>query len=139
MVLAAVFAVGEIFTAGFFVLWFAVGAAAAGVLALLGLGAGWQLATFAILSLVLFAASRRFAERWTHKQPSGVGADRFVGGKGVVLEEIDNLKGTGRVRMEREEWRADSETEEVIPPGKAVEIVGVNGTHLMVKISREEE
>ena len=38
MILAALFVVGEIFTAGFFLLWFGIGAAVSGVIALLGLG-----------------------------------------------------------------------------------------------------
>ena len=139
MVVAAVFAVGEIFTAGFFLLWFAIGAAVAGILTLLGFGMGWQLATFAIVSGALFAASRRFAERWTQKQPSGVGADRFIGKTGVVLAQIDNLKATGRIRVERDEWRAESDTGEVIPPGNVVEVVRVEGTRMVVRISTEEE
>ena len=138
MVLAAVFAVGEMFTAGFFLLWFGIGAAAAGILTLLGFGAGWQLITFAVLPLVLFAVSRRFAERWTAQQPSGVGADRFVGRKGVVLEEVDNLKGTGRVRVEREEWRADSAAGDIIPVGTTVEVVRIDGTHVVVEVLKEE-
>lgn len=139
MVLAAVFAIGEIFTAGFFLLWFGIGAAVAGVLTLLGLGAAWQLIVFAVLSGVLFAVSRRFAERWTQKQPSGVGADRFIGKTGVVLEEIDNLKATGRIRVERDEWRAESDTGEVIPPGNVVEVVRVEGTRMVVRILTEEK
>ena len=138
MVLAAVFAVGEMFTAGFFLLWFGIGAAAAGILTLLGFGAGWQLITFAVLSLVLFAVSRRFAERWTAQQPAGIGADRFVGRRGVALEEIDNIRGTGRVRVERDEWRADSATGEVIPVGTTVEVVRIDGTHVVVEVLKEE-
>lgn len=55
MLLAAIFIIGEIFTAGFFVLWFGIGAAAAGIMALLGLGAGWQLEIFVVVSGVLIA------------------------------------------------------------------------------------
>ena len=88
MIIAAIFVVGEIFTAGFFLLWFGVGAVVAGVLALLGLSFGWQLASFAVVSLVLFVMSRRFAERFSKKQPPGIGADRFIGKQGIVLEDI---------------------------------------------------
>lgn len=137
MIIAAFFIVAEIFTAGFFLLWFGVGAGVAGVLALLGLGAGWQWGSFLVLSGVLFAVSRRFAERFTQEQPPGIGADRFVGKKGVVLEEIDNIKDTGRVRIDKEEWRADSDTGETIPVGKSIEVTGIDGTHLMVKVLEE--
>ena len=87
MIISAFFVVGEIFTQGFFLLWFGVGAAVAGVLALLGVSFGWQLAAFVVVSLALFASSRRFAERFSKKQPPGIGADRFIGKQGIVLED----------------------------------------------------
>ena len=139
MALAAVFVVGEMFTAGFFLLWFGVGAAVAGILALLGLSFPWQLAAFVVVSGVMLAASRRFADRFSKKQPPGIGADRFIGLTGLVLEEIDNASNTGQVRLQKEEWRADSETGEVIPVGARVEVVRLDGTHLVVKRIEEKE
>jgi membrane protein implicated in regulation of membrane protease activity len=134
--IAAFFVVAEIFHMGFFLLWFGVGAAVAGILSLLGFGMGWQLLSFIVVSAVLFAVSRRFAERFTKKQPPGIGADRFIDKKGVVIEEINNLKNTGRVRIGKDEWRADSDTGEVISPGQTVEVIKVEGTHLIVKVSK---
>ena len=139
MALAAVFVVGEMFTAGFFLLWFGVGAAVAGVLALLGLSFPWQLGAFVVVSGVMLAVSRRFADRFSKKQPPGIGADRFIGLKGLVLEEIDNTTNTGRVRLQKEEWRADSDGDEVIPVGARVEVVRLDGTHLVVKRIKEKE
>ncbi len=139
MALAAVFVVGEMFTAGFFLLWFGVGAAAAGLLALLGLSFPWQLGAFVVVSGVLLAVSRRFADRFSKKQPPGIGADRFIGLKGLVLEEIDNANNTGRVRLQKEEWRADSDGDVVIPVGARVEVVRLDGTHLVVKRIEEKE
>ncbi|KPJ59190.1 MAG: hypothetical protein AMJ46_12210 [Latescibacteria bacterium DG_63] len=138
MALAAVFIVGEIFTAGFFLLWFGVGAAVAGVLAIVGFSPGWQWASFVVVSGLLFLVSRRFAERFSKAQPPGVGADRFIGKSGIVLEEIDNTKNTGRVRIDKDEWRADSEGTVAIPEGKRVEVTRLEGTHLVVKILEEE-
>jgi membrane protein implicated in regulation of membrane protease activity len=139
LIIAALFIVGEIFTAGFFLFCFGIGAAVAGVLALLGAGFGWQLAAFVVVSGVLFASSRRLAERFSKKQPPGIGADRFIGKRGVVLEEIDNSLNTGRVRLDKEEWRADSLTDSTIPEGKRVEVVRLDGTHLVVKVIEEDE
>lgn len=138
MALAAIFAVGEIFTEGFFLLWFAIGAAVAGVLAILGLGGVWQWAAFVVISGVLLAVSRRFAERFTSKQPPGIGADRLIGKRGLVLEEVDEDKNTGRARIDKEEWRADSATGETIPVGTRIEVVRLEGTHLVVRPLREE-
>jgi membrane protein implicated in regulation of membrane protease activity len=136
-VFAAIFIVGEILTAGFFLLWFCIGAAVAGIFAILGFNAGWQWGAFIVVSGILFAISRRFAERFTKKQPPGIGADRFIGEVGVVLEEIDNIKNTGRVRIEKEEWRADSDSGKIIKEGEKVKVVRMDGTHVVVKIIEE--
>lgn len=134
MILAAIFVIGEIFTAGFFIMWFGIAAAAAGLGALLGLSMEWQLAIFVLVSLFLVLISRTFANKITKTQPAGIGADRFIGKKAIVLQEINNDKGTGRVRMDREEWRAESESGDIIPVDSHVETVQIEGTHLIVKL-----
>ena len=137
MALAVIFIIGEIFTAGFFILWFGIGAAAAGVLALLDFGPGWQWGTFLFVSGALFAVSRKFADRVTKEQPHGIGADRFFANDGIVLEEIDNTKNTGRVRLGKEEWQADSKSGDVIAAGEKVKVIKVDGTHLIVQALAE--
>lgn len=139
LILAAIFIIAEIFTAGFFIFWFGIGAALAGILALLGVGVLWQWLSFVIVTAVLVIISRRFAERFTKQQPPGIGADRFIGKKGVVLEDINNLENTGRVRIDKDEWRADSETEVAIKKGSKVVVTRVDGTHLVVKILEGDE
>lgn len=138
-IVAAILAISEIFTAGFFLLCFGIGAAVAGLLALFKAGYVWQWAAFIIVSFVLFAFSRRLAEKWTKKQPPGIGADRLIGKTGIVLEEIDNIKNTGRMRLDKEEWRADSNTGKNIPIGESVTVVKIEGTHLVVEPLKKEE
>lgn len=133
LAVAAILAISEILTEGFFLAWFAIGAAVACVAALFGLSVAWQWGLFLVVSGVLVLFSRRFAERFTGKQPPGIGADRYVGKIGVVLEEVDNLKNVGRVRIDKEEWRADSSTDDIIPVGIRVKVVGLDGTHLVVE------
>jgi membrane protein implicated in regulation of membrane protease activity len=133
MIFAAACIIGEIFTAGFFLFWFGLGALVAGILALIGLSAGFQWGVFIVLSGVLFAVSRRFADRITKKQPPGIGADRTIGKEGLVLQKIDTVDNSGLVRLDKEEWRADSESGEVIPKGKRVVVVRLDGSHLVVK------
>jgi membrane protein implicated in regulation of membrane protease activity len=138
MGLAALFIIGEIFTAGFFLLWFGIGAAVAGVLALLGAGAIWQWVAFVVVSGVLYLGSRRFAERVTRQQPPGIGADRYLQQHGIVLDEVNRVKHTGRVRLGGDEWRAESAGGEIIPAGAAVTVVKVDGTNLVVSPNKEE-
>jgi membrane protein implicated in regulation of membrane protease activity len=138
MALAAVLVIGEIFTEGFFLLWFGVAAVLAGVLAIFDVGPVWQWAVFVVASAVLFAVSRRFADRFTHKQPPGIGADRLIGRLGVVLADIDNLENVGKVRIDKEEWRAESDDNSRITAGTRVEVIRLDGTHAVVRALKEE-
>ena len=137
--LAVLLVVLEIFTAGFVLFWFGIGAAVAGVLALLKFSFIWQILAFVVVSGALVPFSRRFAEKVTGQQPPGIGADRLIDKKGIVIEEIDNLKPTGRVRVDRDEWRADSADNTVIPEGTKINVVRVEGTRLIVEKIAEEE
>jgi len=136
-IFAAVFIIGEIFTAGFFLACFGVGAIVAGVLALIGANAIWQWVGFVVISGILFAVSRRFAEKFSKKQPPGIGADRLISKEGIVLEEIDNMENAGSVRIDKEIWRADSENGEIIKKGDRVIVIKLDGTHVVVKIKEE--
>ena len=132
MVMAALFVVGEIFTGGFFILWFGIGATVAGVLALLGLNALWQWGAFVVVSASLIPLSRKFAQAVTDEQPEGIGADRNIGKQAVVIEEIDNDSGSGQVRIDGEQWRAKSVTGEKIAEDAKVTVTAQEGTHLLV-------
>ena len=114
IILAAIFIIGEIFTTGFFLLWFGMGAGVAALLCWLGVSSVWQWGAFGATSLVLFFLSRPFAERISKKQPPGIGADRFVDKDGVVVADVSVIDNTGMVRVEREEWRAITDTGSVI-------------------------
>ncbi len=137
MILGAILLIGEMLTVGFFLLWFSVGAFLAGAIALLGLSRFWQLLVFVVVSGVLFAISRKFAEKVTSSQPLGIGANRILGKEGIVLEEINNSQNTGKVRIDQDEWRADSDDGSIIPPGKRVKIIRVKGAHLVVEVIKE--
>lgn len=137
--MAAILLIAEIFTAGFFLIWFSIGAAGAGILAMLGVGTTAQLIVFILLSGILFVFGRRFAERVTAKQPPGIGADRFIGQNGYVIEEIDNIAGKGRVKAGPDEWRAMSENGEKIGVNTIIEIIKVDGTKAIVKSVKKEE
>ena len=131
---AVVLAIGELFTAGFFLLPFAVGAAAAAVLAFLDVSVPIQLVTFVVISVVFLAVLQRFARKEQDDSVAArAGANRFVGRLAVVIEPVKYLETTGMVRMGTEEWRAAVDSDIVIPKGARVEIVEVRGTRLVVK------
>jgi membrane protein implicated in regulation of membrane protease activity len=130
---AVVFLVGEIIVAGtFFFLPFAIGAAAATVMAFAGgsVAAGW--AVFVGVSAASYAALFRLRHRLDAQIPAAaVGATRWVGKQGVVVRDIPP-GDIGMVRLEREEWRAESATGDAIPEGTPVRVDRVDGTRLIV-------
>lgn len=131
--LAAILIVAEMFTAGFFLLPFGIGAAGAAGLNLARFGIGWQWAGFLAISAVLLFSLRRFADRVTHEPPERMGADRLIGKNGTVIEAVEPGDGGGRVRIEREEWRADALGEATLPVGARVTVERIVGTHLVVR------
>jgi membrane protein implicated in regulation of membrane protease activity len=131
--IAAVFTVAEIFTAGFFLFPFAVGAGLAAVLNFLGLPSWLQWICFLALSGVLVLASRRLADRFSHEPPEKVGADRLIGQVGLVLEPIDHITDSGRVRIKKDEWRATSTDDSKIEANAKIRVVRIEGAHLVVE------
>ena len=133
VILSAFLIVGEIFTAGFFILPFGIGAAAAAALAFMGGGLVWQWVVFLVVSVGLLLPLKRFADRITPESGIGVAADRVIGKVGLVLEEVQPHGVTGRVRIGSEEWRAASDSEETIAEGVTVEVQRIDGTHVVVR------
>jgi len=137
--LAALFVLGEIFTSGFFLMLFAIGAGVAAALAGFGLPLWLQLLAFVIVSAVLIPFSREFADKMTKEPPEKFGAERLVGKTGIVIEKVDPKTAKGRVRVDGDEWRADSENNTGIDEGKRVEVCCVTGSRLIVKLKESEE
>ena len=139
---AAVLLVGEMLTPGaFFFLPFAVGAAVAAVTAFAGASLGVEWAVFVGASAAAFAALWPLGRRLDRSSGgvfSGVGANRLMGTQAVVLQDIPAL-GTGAVRVEREEWRAESLTGDPIRRGSTVLVTRVDGTRLVVTLLEEPE
>ena len=131
--IAAVFTVAEIFTAGFFLFPFAVGAGASALISFLGLPSWLQWICFLGLSGVLVLASRRLADRFSHEPPEKVGVDRLIGQTGFVIEPIDPVTDSGRVRIEKDEWRAASVDDFKIDANVKIRVVRVEGAHLVIE------
>lgn len=129
--LALVMGLGEIITAGFFLLPFAIGAGLAAIAAWSGLHDVVQWIAFFGGTGVAMLFVRRFMRAQDQEDGLRIGPSRYVGMKAVVLEEIDMTSNTGLIRVEAEEWRAITDSGS-IPEGATVEVVEVRGTRLLV-------
>ena len=60
-------------------------------------------------------------------------ADAIIGRKAIVTEEINMTKNTGRVKLDGDDWKAVTDSAEVLPVGETVEIVARESLILSVK------
>lgn len=131
VIAALVLMVAEMLTAGFFMLPFGVGAAAAAVLAWLDVSLGLQWTTFIIVSVLALIGLQRFVKHEDEDQPL-VGSNRYYNQPALVLETIDPATAAGRVRVGTEEWRATARSGS-IEAGARVRVVDIDGTRLVVE------
>ena len=132
LVAAGLLAVGEMLTAGFFLLPFAIGAAAAGVLALANVAVGFQIVTFVVVSVGSLWLLQQFARKDVHGELIPVGAARYVGAEAIVIQPVSK-HGTGWVKMGSEDWRAITDGDEEIAADTEVRVVEVRGARLVVE------
>lgn len=141
LALAVALLVGELSTATFFILPFAVGAAVASVASFAGLGVAWSWLAFVGVSAAASALLIPYGRRLDARSPSeGIGAHRCIGKEALVLTDIPGPAGsTGLVRVEREEWRAESLLGVPIGAGSTVVVRRIDGTRLVVVALSEPE
>lgn len=130
-IFAVVMGIGEIFTAGFFLLPFAIGAGAAAILAWIGAGLLAQWLVFFGVSLFSLAYLRRFIGHQDEGEQPKVGANRWVGETGMVLQDIDPATNAGMVRILNEEWRATAD--HPIAAGETIVVMDLKGARLIVE------
>ncbi len=131
---ALIFTVGEITVAGsFFLLPFAAGALVAAIVAFVGGSVGLEWLAFVVVSAIGSAVLRPLAKRLDQGPTHAIGANRWVGREAYVLRDIPAEPGaTGLIRLDREEWRAESLMGVPIPAGSTVLVSRVDGTRLVV-------
>src|ERR1700726_773099 len=134
LVAACLLGVGEMHQGGFYLAPFALGAALATVVSLLGVGAALSAIVFVLASAIVFGTLRPVARRHRRLPPSiRTGAAALIGRPGIVLERIANDEGVGCVKIDGEVWTARSYDErEVIDAGERVEVVEIRGATAMV-------
>lgn len=136
IVAAAVFAIGEMATPGsFFLAPFALGAIVAGMAAFADVSVAAEWLIFVVVSVAALAAMRPLARRLDRQAlDDGVGARRLVGNRGRVTRAIPGGDELGMVRIDREEWRAQSTDGSPIEVGMAVRVADVQGTRVIVAL-----
>jgi membrane protein implicated in regulation of membrane protease activity len=135
LVVACILGFGELHQGGFYLAPFAIGAALAAGVGLLGVGALLSGLVFLGGSGIVVLTLRPVARR--HRRlppPIRTGAAALIGRRATVLERIVNDEGVGCVRIEGGEvWTARSlDEDDVIEAGEHVEVVDIRGATALV-------
>lgn len=123
----------EAISLGLTSVWFTGGGLAAAIAAGLGAGVYLQIVIFIAVSVGLVLMLRPLAKKRIISGSEPTNLDSLIGRKEIVIEEIDNIEKTGRIRINDVEWRASSEDGSVINKGSLVEVVRIAGTKLIVR------
>jgi len=139
IILAAVLIIAEIFTSGFVLLWFGIGALAAGIAGLLGVDSiPLQFLIFAIVSIGLTAASRTIFVNYFSREKTGgdlkTGADALPGKVGTVVSSSRGALHEGAVKLFGSTWTAyPADGEEPLEAGDRVTVERVQGASIYVR------
>jgi len=138
-ILGAVLVVAEVFTSGFVLLWFGIGALAAGLAGFLGVNSIiLQFLIFAIVSIALTAASRTIFVNYFSREKSGgdlkSGVESLPGKIGTVVSSSHGAMHEGAVKVFGSTWTAyPAEGEEPLEAGDRVEVTRVQGASIYVR------
>ena len=140
LILAVVLIVVEASTYSLISIWFALGALAAIIPALISGNAVWaQFAVFVVVSAVSLAFTRKFLKNVLRYNPEPTNADQVIGKQAVVKEEINNIQETGKVTVMGLDWSARSADDSFITVGEVVSVKEINGVKLIVERIKTEE
>lgn len=129
----------EIITLGLTTIWFAGGALVAFVLAMLNAPLTVQIFAFLIVSLLLLIFTRPIAVKYFNKDRIKTNVETMIGRQAIVVSEVDNLQGIGRVTVGGQEWSARTVQDGItLPVGAVVIIKEVKGVKLIVEERKEE-
>jgi membrane protein implicated in regulation of membrane protease activity len=134
VIVAAIFAVGELLTMGFFLAPFAVGALAAALVDAIGGSFAVDIAAFVVVSVAVLTLLRPVARSHRRMPPSiRTGTAALVGRTGTVVTAIGTHGECGSVKIDGEIWSARAlDEDQAIEAGTRVQVVEIKGAMALV-------
>lgn len=128
-----IFGIAEAATVNMISIWFVGGALAALIADLLGAGGWVQVVVFLLVSGGLLAALRPFVRKFVSPRKVATNADMAIGREAYLTETVDNIRGTGSLKLDGKEWSVRSATGEILEKETLVKIVRMEGVKLYVE------
>ena len=131
-------------TVGLISIWFAFGALASFIAALLHAPVWLTITLFVLVSAICLVFTRPLAKRYLDSKKRPTNADRVLEMTGVVTEAIDNLRDAGSVSIGGKVWSARSMSGKPIAKDEFVRPMKIEGVKLIVlpldeAVRREED
>ena len=126
--------IAEIFTPGFLLASFGIGAFGGSLFAYWDYEFKVQLFVFSAVTMGVFFGIRPLYNKYFHKldDQRKTGINAFLGNNYKVTENINNSENSGRVQVGSESWRARSENNELFETGDLIKVNKVEGSTLFV-------
>ena len=134
LIAAGIFFIIEMATIGFLVFWLGIGAILAMLTSFITDSILIQSLVFVITSTLLLVFTRPLVDKFI-KVPKEIKTNAYsiIGKKGIVISKINNIEGTGQIKIGGEVWSAKSFENEDIPENTEIEIVEIDGVKAVVK------
>lgn len=115
-------------------IWFALGALAALISAILDAPLWLQIVWFLVISIASLCLTRPLAKKYVNSRTQPTNADMLIGKECIVTEDIDNVRGTGAVTVGGKIWTARTEDPDIkVESGKEMTVLRIEGVKLIVK------
>ena len=132
LVLLIVFIAAEAATVTMVSAWFACGALTAMIISLLG-GQVWlQTVLFFAVSALMLMLLRPVVRKHFTPKLTKTNVDSVVGAAGLVTQNIDNVTGTGQVKLGAMYWTARSTDNTPIAEGTQIKVDRIEGVKVLV-------
>lgn len=134
LIILIVMIVIELATMGLTTIWFAGGSLVATIAAACSAPLWLQITLFFVVSVVLLWFTRPIALKYFNRGRIRTNVEAMIGRQGIVTGEINNIEGTGEVKIDGMEWTARTLMDGMIlPVGTIVIVHAVNGVKVIVQ------
>ena len=134
LIISGFFFILEIFTFGFLVFWFGIGALFAMLVSFFVDNIIAQTTVFLITSTLLLFATRAFADKFAKTDDKNkTNAYALEGKIGKVIQTIDPVEGQGQIKIGGEIWSAKSLDDTCISQDTKVMVEKIDGVKAIVK------
>ncbi len=132
LILAGVFVIGEVLTAGFLIFWLGIASLIAMAVSFITDNIIIQTTVFLISSVILILATKPLVKKFAKVETTKTNAFSLIDKKGIVTKDISSINSTGQVKVEGELWSATGENDIEISKGTEVKIKEIKGVKLIV-------